>query len=139
LRVAGVLGYSQLQVKSVFQKFLILCCALYLSGAHWMLLQATAWTGMIVMRAQRAPMAEAVQTTFDGKHPCRMCSAINDGQKEQKQREFPLVKMAQEMRLVALEWFELPTAVMSGETQWPDFIAAALRRMEAPPTPPPVA
>jgi len=139
LHVARALGYCGYQVKSVFQKLLILSCALYLSGAHWMLLQATAWTGMIVVRSQRAPVAEAVRTTFDGEHPCRMCSAINEGQKEEKEREFPLVKKAQEMRLVALEWFELPPAVMSGEIQWPDFIAAALRRMEAPPTPPPVA
>lgn len=128
-------------MKALFQKFLILSCALYLSGAHWMLLQATAWTGMIVVRVQSAPVVEAVETTFDGEHPCRMCTAIDKGQKEedQKERKFPTVKKAQEMRLVSLEWFELPPAEVSGETQWPDFLAAALWRTDAPPVPPPLA
>jgi hypothetical protein len=128
-------------VKSLFQKFLILSCALYLSGAHWMLLQATAWTGMIVVRAQSAPVAEAVETTFDGEHPCRMCSAISEGQKEEKQKErdLPLVKKAQEVRLVSLDWFELPPAEVSGEARWPDLVAAALWRTDAPPVPPPLA
>ena len=128
-------------MKAFFDKFLIVCCALYLSGAHWMLLQAAAWTGMIVVRSQHASVVEAVETTFDGEHPCRMCSAISDGQKEEKEkgREFPLVKEAQEIRLVVLEVFELPPCALSGEMRWADLVVVASRRTEAPPTPPPLA
>jgi hypothetical protein len=128
-------------VKSAFHKLLIICCALYLSGAHWMVLQVTAWTGMIVARSQTAPVIEAVETTLDGQHPCRLCSAISSGQKEEKKQEqqAPALKKAQEVKFVELEGFELPTRVVSGVTHWPDFIGAALARREAPPTPPPVA
>lgn len=60
---------------------------LQISGAHWALLQGGAWAGMLVARAARTDVATAVETTFDGAHPCRMCLAVQDGQKEQQQRE----------------------------------------------------
>ena len=111
-------------MKSVLHKLLIICCVLYLSGAHWMVLQVTAWTGMLVARSQTAPVAEVVEKTFDGKHPCRLCLAI---------------KNTQEVKFVELEGVALPELLAAGEIRWPDIVGAALARMDAPPTPPPLA
>ena len=66
-------------MKSFLHKLIILSCALYLSGAHWVVLQGTAWTGMLISRSLTASVAEAVSSTFDGQHPCPMCSAITEG------------------------------------------------------------
>ncbi|HEY8241761.1 MAG TPA: hypothetical protein VIH35_09955 [Kiritimatiellia bacterium] len=57
---------------------LILTCLLValLTGSQWIALQGAAWTGMLVARSVRADIATAVRSTFDGQHPCRMCSAI---------------------------------------------------------------
>ncbi len=128
-------------MKSAFHKLLIICCALYLSGAHWTALQVTAWTGMVVARSQTAPVVEAVETTFDGQHPCRLCSAISTGQQEEKKQEqkTPALKKMQEVKFVGLEGVALPTPLVAGEMRWPDFIASALTRRDAPPTPPPLA
>lgn len=57
-------------------------------GLHWALLQTVAWTGMIVSYSRDGSFTEAVTKTFDGKHPCCMCKAIESGRKdEQKQSQ----------------------------------------------------
>lgn len=106
-----------------------------------MLLQTAAWTGMLIARSQEGSVASAVDTTFDGKHPCRLCSAINTGQKEEKKQEqkAPALKKTPEVKFVGLERFALPESIVAGEMRWPDFIASALTRTDAPPTPPPLA
>ena len=126
-------------VKTLPRQFLILACTLYLSGAHWMVLQTTAWTGMLLARSQRVAVAEAVETTFDGQHPCGLCSAITTGQNEEKQkeREFPAAKKMQEINFVAVDRIELPSRLSSGEVRWRDLSQPVAWRVDAPPVPPP--
>ena len=128
-------------MKCLFHKFLIVCCALYLSGAHWMVLQTTAWTGMLLSRSSRAGVAEAVTTTFSGEQPCRMCVAISKGEQEEREHQplAPVLKKMQEIKLVAMDSFELPARVSGGEMQWPEFVCSDPWRTEAPPVPPPLA
>lgn len=127
-------------MKSLFHKLLIVCCALYLSGAHWMVLQVTAWTGMLVERSQRASVAEAVETTFDGLHPCSLCMAVREGQKQEEQQNpvAPSLKQLLEIKLIAMESVELPLQRVDGMAQWPDFVRSFQGRADAPPTPPPL-
>lgn len=126
-------------MKPFCHKVLLLACALYLSGAHWAVLQVTAWTGMLMARSQTSGVAAAVATTFDGEHPCAMCAAITAGQKEEKQTEFPALKAMEEVRLVMCEAVELPASPVTGGAVWPEFLGLDLQRMEAPPVPPPLA
>ena len=128
-------------VKSIFHKLLLLACALHLSGAHWVVLQVTAWTGMLVVRSQTEGVAEAVKTTFDGEHPCVMCSAIESGQKEEKRNDMdaPMLKALVETKLVAMENAVLPLPADAGELRWMKFSPMASLRTDAPPTPPPLA
>jgi hypothetical protein len=52
---------------------LTLLLGLILSGGSLGFLQVVAWAGMIVSRAHSEPVAEAILTTVDGKHPCAIC------------------------------------------------------------------
>lgn len=128
-------------MKLFVRQILTLACALYLSGAHWMLLQTAAWTGMLVSRSADAGVVEAVETTFNGAHPCAMCVAISKGQEQEKkdEKKMPDVKKLMELRLVVLEIYDIPRSRENGEVEWARMSDSAGRRVEAPPTPPPVA
>ncbi len=58
------------------------------------MLQSAAWAGMIVDYSQQGSLAEAIESTFDGDHPCPLCLKIREGrQEEQKQdKKLPWVK-----------------------------------------------
>lgn len=55
-------------------------------GLHWALLQTVAWTGMLVSYSRASSLTEAVRKTFDGKHPCCMCKAIESGRKAEQEQ-----------------------------------------------------
>ncbi len=50
--------------------------ALRLLGGDLAVLQLVAWTSMILTRAPEQGMTAALESTFDGEHPCALCSAI---------------------------------------------------------------
>lgn len=134
-------GMAQSSMKSPLHKLLVLCCALYLSGAHWMLLQTTAWTGMLISRSMELTVSEAVETTFDGRHPCRMCSAIEDAKqtKEHSEKSFALLKKVGEVKFVSLPLVVVDPVASIGSWEWPLVSRRAASWMDAPPTPPPLA
>lgn len=128
-------------VQRACRTLLTAVCALYLSGAHWAVLQMTAWTGMLVTRAQTVGVGQAVLTTFDGAHPCHLCSAITSGQQEEKKEVpvAPVVKKLLEFKSATLVRFELAPPLESAEIAWNEFRVEDGRRLDAPPTPPPLA
>lgn len=128
-------------VKSAFHKLMILCCALYLSGAHWMVLQTTAWTGMLISRSLNASVGEAVESTFDGQHPCRLCEAISTAKQtgERSQKELELLKKGGDLKFVEFRVIHVPVRLGSTPVFWPDLSQPLGRCADAPPTPPPLA
>lgn len=59
---------------------ILACLVLTLTlGLHWAVLQSVAWTGMLVRYSRNATIVEALQKTFDGKHPCSLCRFIQQG------------------------------------------------------------
>ncbi|HEY2951339.1 MAG TPA: hypothetical protein VGK40_02085 [Verrucomicrobiae bacterium] len=48
-------------------------------GGHWAVLQTAAWVGMVISYSQDSPLKEAVVKTFDGRHPCKLCKAVQAG------------------------------------------------------------
>lgn len=54
-------------------------------GIHWCLLQGMAWTGMLLTYGSEYGFEEAVSMTFDGAHPCAMCSLVEQGQAAEEQ------------------------------------------------------
>jgi hypothetical protein len=117
---------------------LALMCALYISGAHWVVLQSAAWTGMIVARAPKVGVESAVRSTFDGGHPCNLCIAVKQGQEnEQKQSSSGIVlsELAKveivlpvEVRLVKPEAMDF---------RFPRYLSHGVSRSLAPPKQPP--
>jgi hypothetical protein len=63
-------------------------------GAQWYVLQSVAWARMLVQFSRAEPLAEAIEKTFDGKHPCSLCIKIKAGREEEKreQQKNPLAK-----------------------------------------------
>lgn len=56
-------------------------------GLHWVVLQSVAWTTMLVERTCQMSFREAVQTTFDGQHPCTLCQVVQAGKSVGKSTE----------------------------------------------------
>lgn len=68
----------------------ILCC-LHLGGGNYGVLQAMAWTRMLVDYSMQDGLVEGAVKTFDGQHPCEMCKDIatakqKDSEKPKDQR-----------------------------------------------------
>ncbi len=68
----------------------ILCC-LHLGGGNYGVLQAMAWTRMLVDYSMQDGLVEGTVKTFDGQHPCEMCKNIatakqKDSEKPKDQR-----------------------------------------------------
>ena len=103
-------------------------------GLHWALLQSLAWTGMLVTYAQQTSIREAITKTFDGKHPCRLCKLVREGQQSEKSKEslLPLVKI--ESLPCATAFVLTPPTPLLPPTA-PDSLASL--RAESPPIPPP--
>jgi hypothetical protein len=57
-----------------------------LAGGHWAILQTGAWMGMIVAYTKDGNVSTAISRTFDGKHPCAVCSAVRDGRKQEEKK-----------------------------------------------------
>jgi hypothetical protein len=57
-----------------------------LAGGHWAILQTGAWMGMIVAYSKDGDVSTAISKAFDGKHPCVVCCAVQDGRKQEEKK-----------------------------------------------------
>jgi hypothetical protein len=103
-------------------------------GGHWAILQSVAWVGMALNFAQTAPLGVALKKTFDGKNPCTLCKAVNEGKKSE--REQSLLKVE-----TKLDFYLTPSAFLLDA---PPFVAiepgaaeTVQPRAHAPPRQPP--
>jgi hypothetical protein len=67
-------------------QLLVATTLIFVIGLHWVILQSVAWTGMIIVYSQTAPLLDAVEKTFDGKHPCKICKVVDEGKKAEKKQ-----------------------------------------------------
>jgi hypothetical protein len=67
---------------------LLIIAVLAATGTHWLVLQSVAWTTMFAGNLQSNSLAQAMERTFDGKHPCSLCKQISKGKQEEKKSEF---------------------------------------------------
>ncbi|HLH52506.1 MAG TPA: hypothetical protein VKY92_02730 [Verrucomicrobiae bacterium] len=82
----------------VIKKLPKLLVALALAGSiglHWAVFQSVAWLGMVISYSQQAPLTEALNQTFDGKHPCSLCNKIAEAKRTQhkSERQFEAKKL----------------------------------------------
>lgn len=103
-------------------------------GLHWGFLQPIAWTTMLVGNLSKSSLPEALQRTFDGKHPCALCKAIAEGKKaERKSHAILALKKFEGMSQAAATVIPPPAAFPPIESAH-----AVLETVpRTPPTPPP--
>lgn len=117
-------------------RLLALVAALQLIGGHWVMLQTTAWVGMVVDFSKGASVSEAVSKTLDGQHPCKLCHVVKKGQSEEKKRE--LSKTAAKAEAILVERFVLTLPTFE-ELVDANTFERLTTRTEAPPHQPPLA
>lgn len=113
----------------------LLCLSL---GLHWGVLQSVAWASMLVERARTQTLAEALDTTFDGQHPCEICVIVRDGKAAEKKAQTPQtssssVRVELCVRLEAVPVLYDPGLPLTVFPAHP-FLSS---RLEPPPLPPP--
>lgn len=123
---------------------LLLLLSLRLLGGDGGVLQAVAWAGMLVSRTAESGVTAAVETTFDGEHPCSLCKAIRQSEKPaDPQTPLPENLLAKLKLKDAVRSTDLilPAPVMESPLSGgqpagsaPEF---ASTRRDAPPVPPP--
>jgi hypothetical protein len=119
----------------LYKLFVIVPLALSL-GTPWALLQSVAWVGMLVNYYRQTTLAQAVSMTFDGKHPCRLCQAIQEGKAQEREKKKDGLESAKELKLVLAQGPCLLThPPMPGVAAAPDTFPPS--RREPPPVPPP--
>ena len=113
---------------------LLTCLSL---GMHWAVLQGVAWTGMFLANLNQGTVTEAVEKTFDGEHPCRLCLTVKEGQKQDKDDSKPLAAKSVkkfEAVLVAETRLVAPPAQIRS---FPWLVSRFEGRSERPSMPPP--
>ncbi len=83
---------------------------------------------------------EAISSTFDGQHPCRMCDVISGGKQteERSHKEFDLLKKGGDLKFVELCVVGVPPRKEGTPLLWPQWNVSGEPRKDAPPTPPPL-
>ena len=134
-----------LVVRPVLRRFKVFSCyacafALLISGGgHWLVLQSIAWSRMIVAYSRSDSLPNALQKTFDGKHPCCMCKKIKKARQEEKRQDAPAQagKSVERPDLVVsfVQLVRAPSASRSGRAAV--MLNRPIEYAEPPPTPPP--
>ena len=73
-------------MRAKFAKILVAFTLICAIGGHWAILQSVAWFGMVVSYSNDSTFGEALVKTFDGKHPCCLCKAVQEGQKSERKQ-----------------------------------------------------
>ena len=101
-------------------------------------MQVVAWAKMFRDYSQVMPAHQALQVTFDGTAPCRLCHLAQSGQTATRDAESPAaLGGGDEKILVMAECVPAPVLV-APDSSWPGVAdTAGLSRTESVPVPPP--
>lgn len=111
-----------------------------MTGGHWFVFQSVAWMNMIIEHSQEESWQVAISKTFDGRHPCPMCHAIERGrqQEQQENKSLPGLRLEHLPELfleVAGPCLSLPSLQSCGMDLCRDIYFDGF--LSSPPTPPP--
>lgn len=123
---------------------LLILISLRLLGGDSGILQAVAWAGMLVSRAPEQGLAAAVESTFDGAHPCSLCTAIKKVEQQSPASREPVnIELLGKLKIKHLVCpqdveMEAPAGdTLGAGLSSPALTRAAGARRDAPPVPPP--
>jgi hypothetical protein len=77
-------------VLSRLPKILLVLALASSIGLHWAFFQTLAWAQMVISYSQNASLTEALEKTFDGKHPCKLCKNIAESKRSEKKSDSDL-------------------------------------------------
>jgi hypothetical protein len=111
----------------------------FANGALWNVVQVVAWVKMFHEYSETMPGGEALQRTFDGIKPCKLCcmaNAAKDAAQKQHPRDEALGNGSEKLLLVSE--CALVVVARAPNFVWPDATDnAGLIRVDAVPVPPP--
>jgi hypothetical protein len=91
---------------------------------------------MLVNYSRQTTWAQAVSMTFDGKHPCQLCQAIQEGKAKEREKTKDGFEPEKELKLgLPPGSFRLIHPPIPGVTAQPGTFPPS--RKEPPPSPPP--
>ena len=70
-----------------FGRWLVIAAMMSAFGGHWLVLQSVAWTTIVIANARHANLGQALEQTFDGRHPCALCNSIKKGRQSEKKQD----------------------------------------------------
>ena len=116
-------------------RLLLLSAYLLACGGHWYVAQLYAWGTMLQANCEVMPFQQAIERTFSGKYPCKMCQAIAEKKQKTEQMDFlDGTKKCKESLPVLIVLVGPIPCCESNYFQAPNIM---LPRTEAPPVPPP--
>ena len=84
-----------------WSKWCVVLALVIVTGGHWTLLQSAAWIGMAVNYSKSDPVSVALEKTFDGKHPCQLCTLVKKGKAAEQKHNFQKLDIKFEFLTVA--------------------------------------
>ena len=70
-------------------------------GGHWTLLQSAAWVRMAVSFSKQESVTVALEKTFDGKHPCKLCKLVRAGKAADKKQDLQKLDAKMDFHFIA--------------------------------------
>ncbi len=67
-------------------QYLLVTALIVAVSGPWAVLQSVAWVGMVISYSQDATLSEAISMTFDGEHPCKICTVVKEGRKAEQEQ-----------------------------------------------------
>jgi len=130
--------YDRPGLRSRFAKSIAVLAALHLLGGHWVALQSVAWVTMVLDNSQEVSLGEALEKTFDGKHPCPLCKAVAAGQEDEQERQDTLADPNAKLLAMLVGETTAPSPI-SADFAYLSFEAALRSVSDSSPSPPPKA
>src|SRR5688572_9792696 len=94
-------------VRAKVAQVLIVFALVTAIGGYWVFLQSIAWIGMFAKFSQTSSLAEAWVKTFDGKHPCKLCITVREGQRSELKQESVPAETKLDFFLLNIQPFDL--------------------------------
>ncbi|MBE2204667.1 MAG: hypothetical protein IAE94_10050 [Chthoniobacterales bacterium] len=110
-----------------------------IAGGHWAVLQTVAWTGMVIKYSKDTPLVVALEKTFSGKAPCKMCRKIESAKEKESRLPATLTSDMKFDKFFGCAKAEAPRPGRADFSYPPGIDVVAATRSLPPPAPVPIA
>ena len=108
------------------------------NGAIWNGVQVVAWAKMIRDYSQNMPAARAVELTFSGEAPCKLCHLAQSGQDATRDAQSPAALGGGDEKILLMADCVPALVLVAPDFSWPGVAdTTGLTRIESVPVPPP--